>query len=190
MQFRNFALVVAVRPSDSRGRASTTLLLRPSFYGVFKKLIVYLFPADNPEVADHRQRVSMTPAHPFALFGRRAALLVLILTFLALGLRLYRLSNQSFWVDEVYTVFTATVPFVQVDSYSTEVSNSLPTYFLILGLFLPAGNSDIEWAARLLSALAGALSVPVFIGVVYCWRRHTRTALLAGLLLAVNPLHI
>jgi predicted membrane-bound mannosyltransferase len=132
----------------------------------------------------------MTPSHPFALFGRRAALLVLVLTFLALGLRLYRLSNQSFWVDEVYTVFTAQVPFVQVDSYSTKVSNSLPTYFWILGLILPEGHSDIEWVARLPSALAGALSVPVFIGVVYCWRRHTGAALLAGLLLAVNPLHI
>ena len=66
----------------------------------------------------------MTPSHPFALFGRRAALLVLVLTFLALGLRLYRLSNQSLWVDEVYSVFTAKVPFVQVDSYSTRVSNS------------------------------------------------------------------
>ena len=70
--------------------------------GLFNKLIVSLLPADNPEVADHSQRVIMTPAHPFALFGRRAALLVLVLTFLALGLRLYRLSNQSFWVDEVY----------------------------------------------------------------------------------------
>jgi mannosyltransferase len=146
--------------------------------------------ADNPEVADNSQRVIMTPAHPFASSSRRAALLVLVLTFLALGLRLYRLSNQSFWIDEVYSVFTATVPFDQVDSYSTEVSNSLPTYFLILGLFVQGSNSDIEWLARLPSALAGALSVPVFIGVVYCWRRHTGTALLAGLLLAVNPLHI
>ena len=132
----------------------------------------------------------MTPAHPFAQFGRRAALLVLVLTFLALGLRLYRLSNQSLWVDEVYSVFTAKVPFVQVDSYSTKVSNSLSTYFLILGLFVQGSNSDIEWLARLPSALAGALSVPLFIGVVYCWRRHTGVALLAGLLLAVNPLHI
>ena len=61
---------------------------------------------------------------------------------------------------------------------------------MILGLILPESSSDIEWVARLLSALAGALSVPVFIGVVYCWRRHTGAALLAGLLLAVNPLHI
>ena len=74
--------------------------------------------------------------------------------------------------------------------YSTKFSNSLPTYFLLLKAALPESNTDIEYDARLLSVLAGTLSVPVFIGVVYCWRRHTGAALLAGLLLAVNPLHI
>ena len=32
--------------------------------------------------------------------------------------------------------------------------------------------------------------MPLLIGVVFCWRRQWGTALLAGLLLAVNPLHL
>jgi len=94
------------------------------------------------------------------------------------------------------------------------VSNSLPTYFLLLSLVLPADtNKDLEWPLRVLSAVTGALSVPVFAAVVFYWLRnrtaavssddqpqHPRTqfglrtnvatALLAGLLLAVDPLHI
>ena len=93
-------------------------------------------------------------------------------------------------MDEVYSVITARVPLEQVYNYSTKFSNALPTYFLLLKAVLPDSNTDIEYDARFLSALAGALSVPVFIGLVYCWRRHTGAALLAGLLLAINPLHI
>ena len=147
-------------------------------------------PASNLGTGDQSPSVTASPLHPFATFGRRAVLLVLALTILALGLRIYRLSGQSFWIDEIYSVFTARVPLDQLYNCSTKLSNSLPTYFLLLKAILPDGNTDIEYDARLLSALAGAFSVPVFIGLVYCWRRHTGAALLAGLLLAVNPLHI
>jgi mannosyltransferase len=143
----------------------------------------------DPGGGDYTPRVITTPTHPFGSFGRRAILLVWALTFLALGLRLYRLSGPSLWVDEVYSLWAAKSPLDQIWINSTQF-NVLPTYFLILRAILPDSNTGIEWGARLLSALAGALSVPVFIGVVYCWRRHTRVALLAGLLLAVNPLHI
>jgi 4-amino-4-deoxy-L-arabinose transferase-like glycosyltransferase len=47
-----------------------------------------------------------------------------------------------------------------------------------------------EFDARWLSALAGSLTIPVFIGVVWFWRGSAKVSLLAGLLLAVNPLHI
>ena len=147
-------------------------------------------PTSNWKTCDQSPNIISSPVHPFAAFGRKAILLVLILTFLALSLRVYRLAGQSFWIDEVYSVFTAQSPFEQIYNNSTKLSNSLPTYFLLLKLVLPNGNTDIEYNARLLSALAGALSVPVFIGLVYCWRHHTGVALLAGLLLAVNPLHI
>lgn len=147
-------------------------------------------PTSNWETCDKSPSIISSPVHPFAAFGKKAILLVLILTSFALGLRVYRLAGQSFWIDEVYSVFTAQAPFEQIYNYSTKLSNSLPTYFLLLKLILPDGNTDIEYNARLLSALAGALSVPVFIGLVYCWRRDTGAALLAGLLLAVNPLHI
>ena len=114
----------------------------------------------------------------------------LLLTLLGLGLRFYRISNQSLWTDEVSSIETARVPLSQVMEKSAIKNNSLPTYFLLLRAVLKEGNENMELRARGLSALAGSLSIPLFVGIVYLWRRHWGVALLAGLLLAANPLHI
>ena len=115
---------------------------------------------------------------------------ILLLTFFALGLRLFRLGNQSFWVDEVSSILTAQGPLKGIYERSALAANSLPTFFLLLKPFVSGASTDLEFRARLLSVIAGTLSVPLFVGVVYFWRRKVVTALLAGLLLAVNPLHL
>jgi len=116
--------------------------------------------------------------------------LTLLLTLTGFSLRFYRLSNQSLWTDEISSITTARMPLSQIMEQSGAVNNCLQTYFLLLRAVLGESNKHIEFRARWLSALAGALSVPLFIGVVYFWRRRWSTALLAGLLLAVNPLHL
>jgi 4-amino-4-deoxy-L-arabinose transferase-like glycosyltransferase len=119
-----------------------------------------------------------------------AIALMLLLTLAALTLRFYRLSNQSLWTDEVSSVETARKPFSQMTRDSGSENVYLPGYFLLLGAVLNDTNRDIEFRARGLSAIAGGLSVPLLISVVFCWRRQWGTALLAGLLLTVNPLHL
>jgi 4-amino-4-deoxy-L-arabinose transferase-like glycosyltransferase len=119
-----------------------------------------------------------------------AVALTLLLTLVALTLRFYRLSNQSLWTDEVSSVETARKPLSQITQESGSENVYLPGYFLLLGAVLSDASQDIEFRARGLSALAGGLSVPLLIGVVFCWRRRWDTALLAGLLLTVNPLHL
>ncbi len=119
-----------------------------------------------------------------------AIALMLLLTLAGFTLRFYRLSNQSLWTDEVASITTARVPLSEITEQSSAVNNCLPTYFLLLRAVVGDSNADIEFRARWLSALAGALSVPLLIGVVYLWRRRWAAALLAGLLLAVNPLHL
>jgi hypothetical protein len=115
---------------------------------------------------------------------------ILLLTLLGLGLRFYRISNQSLWTDEISSIETARASLSQIIEESAIRNNSLPTYFLLLRAILREGNQNIELRARGLSALAGCLSIPLFVGIVYLWRRHWGVALLAGLLLATNPLHI
>ena len=119
-----------------------------------------------------------------------AIALMLLLTLAGLTLRFYRLANQSLWFDEMSSISTARAPLSQIMERSAAVNNSLPAYFLLLRAVLGDSNRDMEFRARGLSALAGGLSVPLLIGVVYLWRRRWRVALLAGLLLAVNPLHL
>jgi uncharacterized membrane protein len=116
--------------------------------------------------------------------------LVLALTVLGLGLRFYRLSSQSLWTDEISSITVARAPLDQIYQQSAAVNNSLPAYFLLLRAAMGNSSENPEFRARWLSAIAGTLSIPVFIGVVYLWRRHWGAALLAGLLLATNPLHI
>jgi hypothetical protein len=115
---------------------------------------------------------------------------ILLFTLLGFGLRIFRLNNQSFWIDEVSSVMAAQGPLHGIYERSVLAANSLPTFFLMLKPFVAGAGADIEFRARLLSVIAGTLSIPVFIGVVYLWRRKHSTALLAGALLAVNPLHL
>jgi len=114
----------------------------------------------------------------------------LLVSMLGAGLRFFRLANQSFWTDEISSITTARVPLGEIAERSASLNNSLPTYFLLLRAVIGDSNRNIEFRARSLSALCGSLSVPVFIGVVYLWQRRWGAALLGGLLLAINPLHL
>ncbi len=138
---------------------------------------------------DMLPRMIRTPAT--SVHRRRVVIaLALSLTLVGFTLRFYRLSNQSMWTDEVSSVETARGPLSQTWQGSGVENVYLPGYFLLLRAVLSDANPDIEFRARGLSALAGGLSVPLLIGLVFCWRRQWGTALLAGLLLAVNPLHL
>src|SRR5439155_440753 len=120
---------------------------------------------------------------------RTILVFVILITLLGLALRLYRLANQSLWMDEISSVETARVPLDQIIERSAQ-NNASPAYFLLLRPIVGKSNGRIEARARILSAIAGALSIPVFIGVVLHWRKDWATALTAGVLLAINPLHV
>ena len=123
--------------------------------------------------------------------SRRSFLIaIILLTLVSFGLRMFRLGNQSFWIDEISSITTARAPMAWVYEGSVLAANSLPTYFLMIRPLVSGSTENLEFRARLLSAIAGTLAVPVFIGVVYLWRRQRGTALFAGALLATNPLHL
>src|SRR5215472_7551460 len=73
---------------------------------------------------------------------------------LALALRLYRLGDKPFWMDEITSLHraTATVPHLITDSLH---QNHYPTYFLLLWLIARIGTS--QWMLRLPSAVFGAV---------------------------------
>ncbi|MFC2037635.1 glycosyltransferase family 39 protein, partial [Chloroflexota bacterium] len=114
--------------------------------------------------------------------------LLLLITLLALGLRLYRLDAQSLWYDEGFSAYLARMnPAEITDRTAADIQPPL-YYYLLHGWIKLLG--DEERALRSLSLLCGVLVVPLMYAVA--WQLfHTRLAgLLAALLIAVAPLHV
>ena len=117
--------------------------------------------------------------------------LLAAITLLALVLRLYRLGEWSFWIDEVFTVNRIEHHY----SSLTLVLENLPprTNWLPLSLLLTAVATNFwgvsEWSVRIVPALIGVLSIPV---LYFPIRKvsGTSVALIASLLLAFSPWHV
>lgn len=110
-------------------------------------------------------------------------------TALAFGLRLYRYDRLSMWLDEGLTMYYARLPWPRVLGLQGQYDNFAhpPLYYAtvkLTALVVPEVH-----AGRLLSVVAGALTVGVLYALVA--RLVNRAAALsAGLILAVSPLHV
>jgi mannosyltransferase len=123
-----------------------------------------------------------------ALVHTRFWLLVSLLGVAALLLRIPTLSSRSLWLDETYSAWFAAVPlhelWTQVPLYETHP----PLYYTLLKAWSAlAGRS--EAGLRSLSVLASVLTVvliPAGARLARLGAAAERTALLAGLFLALN----
>ncbi|MEQ1630935.1 MAG: glycosyltransferase family 39 protein [Planctomycetota bacterium] len=135
--------------------------------------------------SDPRAVAATAPSAPFT--ARQWAFLALI-AVLGTWLRLLRLDAWSFWVDEAHTWRDATLP---AEVFWDCNRSYYPTSYLLLRWLLDVAdpNTLTEGMLRLPFAIAGAISVPVLalIGRPMVGRP---SALLASLLLAINPWHI
>jgi len=111
----------------------------------------------------------------------------IVLTGVALALRLLRLGNQSLWVDELLTYhMSAPKPGLTITDYVLHNIHG-PLHAFIVYLFQLVSSND-AWL-RLPSALAGAAGVYYMYRWVRVWL-DDRTAKIASVMLAVHPLHI
>jgi len=117
-----------------------------------------------------------------------AAILLVGITLLALGLRLHNLNAQSLWYDEGFSVYLAHMSPAEIVS-RTAADIQPPLYYLMLHGWIQLFGDD-EPVVRGLSALFGVLAVPLIYGVAWQLLHRRLAALLAALLLAVSPLHI
>ncbi len=96
--------------------------------------------------------------------------------------------NQSFWLDEAASLMAARVPLTDFVNYLSHDFHP-PLYYLLLHFWLKFGLYQ-ESFLRLLSVIFGVLTVYV----LYHWLLEAldnkKIALVAALLLAVNPFHI
>ena len=103
---------------------------------------------------------------------------------IAAVLRFPGLMTQSLWVDEVYSVNMLSWPI----SVILHVQDGHPPLYALLHLVV-AQVMDPDVAGRLISAVAGVAAVGLLVRfVAELW--DVRTALVAGYLLAISPLHV
>ncbi|MCL5025252.1 MAG: glycosyltransferase family 39 protein, partial [Chloroflexi bacterium] len=110
---------------------------------------------------------------------------LLVVTILALGLRLFRLTNSDLWGDEAYSVWLSQHDLLTIFGALSQGEPHPPFYPVLLWLWMKAAGSS-EFAVRLPSAILGALMVPL------AARWGTRlvgpgVGLVAALLVAFNP---
>ena len=126
------------------------------------------------------------PWHAIEQHGVASGRAAFLLLLLALSLRLFRLGDQSLWIDELLTIWQG-----RVEGYSLwrqfldDAQNPLP----MLVVAWMGRWHDSEFWLRLPSALWGAASVLILLRI---GRRlgGDRVGVFAALLLAVHPLHI
>ncbi|MFH1279144.1 MAG: glycosyltransferase family 39 protein [Candidatus Eisenbacteria bacterium] len=94
--------------------------------------------------------------------GRDAALL-LSLTAAALLLRFFRIGAESLWLDEAYSWHLSSADALSTLTGSVGNRHTPPLYYFLLHFWMYFGSS--ETVLRSLSALFGALSVPLAYGL-------------------------
>jgi mannosyltransferase len=114
--------------------------------------------------------------------------LLVLITVLAVGLRLYRLDAQSLWYDEGFSVSLARLGPAEITA-RTAADIQPPLYYYLLHGWIGFLGDD-ERAVRSLSVLFGVVTVPLIYAVAWQLFRSRLAGLLAALLIAVSPLHI
>ncbi|MCX5801543.1 MAG: glycosyltransferase family 39 protein [Candidatus Eisenbacteria bacterium] len=118
---------------------------------------------------------------------RHQRLYVALLILLALFLRLYRLSSQSIWVDEMLTLFWSgfSAPFIPADVFTNLHS---PLHSLVMFLWTRlAGES--EFALRFPSVVFSVLSLFAIYRLILRLS-GPRTAAVALAVMALSPFHV
>jgi uncharacterized membrane protein len=114
--------------------------------------------------------------------NKRSQYLLLVgITFFALGLRLYKLGTWSFWIDEIFTINGA--------EFIWDWPPARMPFNLLFVHYALEWFGVSEWSARLTPAIIGTLSVPIlFFPVKRLF--GSGTAFITIILLAVAPWHL
>jgi mannosyltransferase len=113
-------------------------------------------------------------------------LLLAAITALAAALRLYKLGEWSFWIDEIFTINRAQSHFTL--ETLLEQWWRPPLSVILTGATLKMIGVS-EWSARIVPAMIGIISVPIIYSPVKSLF-GSRTALIASTLLAISPWHL
>lgn len=124
---------------------------------------------------------------PFAMNKQRTFFLLVLVTLVAFGLRVFDLAKQSFWYDEAFSVYLARFDLGTITA-RTAADIQPPLYYYLLNLWMAVAG-DSEFAVRFLSLVFGVLTVPL----VYVLARrlfNSTAALFAALIATFSALYL
>jgi len=116
-----------------------------------------------------------------------APLLLLAFTFVGAALRFYAIGQKGLWLDEAFSVWLGGHRLPEMWSWIARIDQHPPLYYTLLNLWMRMG--DDASTVRLLSAVAGTLTIPV-IFLLGQRLAGLLTGLMAALILAVSPFHV
>ncbi|MBI3286892.1 MAG: glycosyltransferase family 39 protein, partial [Chloroflexi bacterium] len=106
---------------------------------------------------------------------------------LGIALRLFRLGDQSLWLDEAFSVTLSRKPVLEMLRLIVLSDSHPPLYYLLLHFWMILGDSEV--LVRLLSALLSGASILTMYALGRAMYSHS-VGLTAALILALSPFHI
>lgn len=89
-------------------------------------------------------------------------LLLLIITLIGGCMRIYHLTDQSLWLDELFTYNVAQLSFVQIWNFTVSTFDVHPTIFYWLEHIALLIFGNTTFALRIFPAIFGTLTIPIF----------------------------
>lgn len=114
--------------------------------------------------------------------------MLIVLTLLAFGLRMYRLDYRDYWDDEIISTFAARPDALTILTSISDYSVHPPFYYLSLHFWIGLFNDDLL-TIRVFSVLTSTLCVPL----IYRLGQQladNKVGLLAAALFAISPFQI
>ncbi|GEM_PF-1753872 len=118
---------------------------------------------------------------------QRAVGILLLITLIAGVLRLYKLGEWSFWIDEAHTLRDAVL--MPLDQFFATSRSRYPIGFLLLRFLEPLLPGTGEGSQRLIFAFFGIVSVPL-LAIVVRSLVGLGPALVSAAILCLSPWHI
>ena len=121
-------------------------------------------------------------------FEELAPWLVIFITLIGGGLRVFLLDQKGMWLDETFSVWLANHSVVDMLQWIVKIDQHPPLYYLLLHYWI-ALNGDTPYYVRLLSALFGAGTIPI----IYLIGKRMSGAVMglaAAVILALSPFNI
>jgi mannosyltransferase len=110
-----------------------------------------------------------------------------LITGLALVLRLLFLGRDSLWIDEALSIAKARLPWPEFLGFVMRYDPNMPLYYSLLHLWLNVGDS--EFTIRLLSVIPAVMTIPILY-LLGARLFGPRVGLLSAFFLALNAFHL